>query len=80
MTRLTLNDNFKFSKPVSGIFDAKQTFLHNIDMQVQFTPKLMVTISGNIGVTTWEQNGDFRIVLVNINEKIRSFTEIHFGP
>jgi len=39
----------------------------------------MYLIDGEIGNQNWELTGNFNMVLVNINQEIKSFTEFHFG-
>jgi hypothetical protein len=55
------------------IFDMEKTFLHNININVIFTPRLMYYVDGEVGVPEWTNVGTFELLLTNINEKIRSF-------
>jgi hypothetical protein len=61
------------------IFDLDKTFFHDLRIEVTYEPKLLYTVTADIGVMDWAHTGKYKTVMTTINRRLRHFTEITFG-
>ncbi|KAL4435135.1 hypothetical protein ABPG74_003628 [Tetrahymena malaccensis] len=74
----TLNAN-KFEESLNGLIDFDKTYLHQLNIQLFFEPKIIYEAQAKVGGKDFKTIGEFKAKLTRINGRINTFASFTFG-
>ncbi|KAL4479637.1 hypothetical protein ABPG72_004233 [Tetrahymena utriculariae] len=74
----SLNAN-KFEESLNGLIDFNRTYLHQLNVQIFFEPKIIYEAQAKVGGKDFKTIGEFKAKLTRINGRINTFASFTFG-